>query len=110
MLYTLNPYCVDDWAPSTKELQTIGIAYAFLLALVCLWPHILATTRAARLASLPTCQSNDDCVICLAPLKHAAVKLPCGHAFHASCIRRWLASEATCPTCRSILWSDLDLV
>ncbi|XP_076817857.1 E3 ubiquitin-protein ligase synoviolin A-like [Clavelina lepadiformis] len=27
-------------------------------------------------------------------------KLPCGHIFHASCLRSWFQRQQTCPTCR----------
>ncbi|KAG7157480.1 E3 ubiquitin-protein ligase synoviolin-like 2 [Homarus americanus] len=29
-----------------------------------------------------------------------AKKLPCGHIFHASCLRSWFQRQQTCPTCR----------
>lgn len=66
--------------------------------------------------ALPT---DADCVICLDPLaQHVAdpmtddaqgqrpaeglLLLPCGHAFHACCFDRWLASGSEfCPTCRA---------
>jgi hypothetical protein len=43
-----------------------------------------------------------ECPICLS---HASspVALACGHAFHMSCVSRWLArsAHATCPICRA---------
>ena len=27
-------------------------------------------------------------------------KLPCGHIFHAACLRSWFQRQQTCPTCR----------
>lgn len=43
-----------------------------------------------------------ECPICLAHARDP-VALGCGHAFHAVCITRWLATSvrATCPICRA---------
>ena len=44
-----------------------------------------------------------ECPICLS---HASnpVALACGHAFHSSCVERWLSlsAHATCPICRAL--------
>ncbi|CAK8989989.1 unnamed protein product [Durusdinium trenchii] len=32
---------------------------------------------------------------------HSWISLPCGHAFHDACLRKWLAQQRTCPMCRS---------
>ncbi len=45
-------------------------------------------------------ERNDrTCVICRDEMD-AAKKLPCGHLFHADCLRSWLERQQTCPTCR----------
>ena len=53
-----------------------------------------------------------ECAICLqavAPL--ASLKeLPCGHCFHAPCLRRWLAQSRSCPCCRAALPPTADMV
>ena len=43
-----------------------------------------------------------ECAICLSHTSSPAA-LACGHAFHATCIARWLAlsAHATCPICRA---------
>ena len=32
--------------------------------------------------------------------KNSKTVLPCGHAFHSSCIRKWMSIRHTCPLCR----------
>lgn len=44
-----------------------------------------------------------DCAICLAEFAAGdQIRLlpQCGHGFHVSCIDTWLASHASCPSCR----------
>lgn len=42
------------------------------------------------------------CGICLEDMMvgEAQWQLPCSHAFHATCMHRWLHSGGTCPVCR----------
>jgi len=47
----------------------------------------------------------DPCSICLEPISSScqrAARLRCSHRFHATCIRRWLASSnsSACPLCK----------
>ena len=45
---------------------------------------------------------EEDCPICFKKLKfETIVKTNCGHAFHKSCIDRWLQSVPQCPMCRT---------
>lgn len=50
-------------------------------------------------------EKNDikDCVICLETfdMNNKVINLQCNHFFHASCIKKWLKIQFTCPTCRS---------
>ncbi|XP_010530985.1 PREDICTED: probable E3 ubiquitin-protein ligase ATL44 [Tarenaya hassleriana] len=51
-------------------------------------------------------QPATDCAICLTDFadgEEIRVLPLCGHAFHVSCIDRWLASRSSCPSCRRIL-------
>ncbi|KAM3935009.1 E3 ubiquitin-protein ligase TTC3 isoform 2-T2 [Leptodactylus fuscus] len=44
---------------------------------------------------------DDPCIICHDELKQSPVhKLDCGHYFHKHCIKTWLHTQSTCPTCR----------
>ena len=71
--------------------------------------------RAGGSADLESGEGDDDggpeCVICMNPVKGAAGRLrgglgggvmvaPCGHAYHAACLRRWAEVKLECPTCR----------
>lgn len=59
-------------------------------------------------------QRNDSekqvniCIFCLDPLKSLrALALPCGHAFHAECLTRWMRIKKECPTCkRPVRWGE----
>ncbi|KAF0918860.1 hypothetical protein E2562_026695 [Oryza meyeriana var. granulata] len=58
----------------------------------------------------------EPCGICLDGLRTSRnsrtppVKLPCGHAFHAPCITRWLFKGTTCPMCRDVLHAPRESV
>lgn len=44
-----------------------------------------------------------ECCVCmeaLAPLNGGVVALPCQHAMHRECARKWLRVNASCPVCR----------
>ncbi|EOX96567.1 hypothetical protein QUC31_005628 [Theobroma cacao] len=57
---------------------------------------------------------SGDCAVCLSKFEsHDQLRLLplCCHAFHAHCIDTWLASNQTCPLCRSPLFaSESDLM
>ncbi|KAJ8625989.1 hypothetical protein MRB53_019296 [Persea americana] len=58
-------------------------------------------------------KSAPDCAVCLAKFDHQDQLrlLPnCCHAFHSRCIDAWLASNLTCPLCRSTVLVDESLV
>jgi|UniRef100_A0A6C0CDH0 hypothetical protein len=52
-----------------------------------------------------TSTTVNDCPICFEPLtNNVRIALPCGHRFHAHCIRRSLTStRGTCPKCRAVI-------
>lgn len=39
----------------------------------------------------------------LKPKKGQAMKTPCKHTFHATCLVEWMSIKMACPTCRSAL-------
>ncbi|XP_041090698.1 RING finger protein 145-like [Polyodon spathula] len=69
------------------------------------WKSFLLRQEAAKkMSSLPraTAQQlerhNDLCAICFQEMNSAVVTY-CGHFFHASCLRKWLYVQETCPMC-----------
>ncbi|XP_043227982.1 E3 ubiquitin-protein ligase AMFR-like [Amphibalanus amphitrite] len=42
---------------------------------------------------------GDQCAICWDAMETAR-RLDCKHCFHATCLRRWLEQDPSCPTCR----------
>jgi hypothetical protein len=82
----------------------------------CWRPVKYSYNRPATPAERAAAVSNDaeggaagtvDCIICLLPLDLDAPQerflTPCGHAFHAPCLNRWLEVKQECPTCRRAL-------
>ncbi|XRB12600.1 RING-type domain-containing protein [Pseudoscourfieldia marina] len=54
-----------------------------------------------------------DCAICTEKLHsdgYACVSTPCGHHFHATCLRNALRASAHCPTCRTPCSNDSRLL
>ena len=52
-------------------------------------------------ASSSTSSSVDTCPICMDVMApgHVAKNLPCLHAFHATCVDKWLRMSRRCPMC-----------
>ena len=68
-----------------------------------------AAARAAwlsRLRGAPLSATHPEpCCICLEPMCKAelAITLPCGHLYHAPCIRDWLERRQWCPLCKTVV-------
>lgn len=45
-------------------------------------------------------KDRNECAICSDDCQFS-LELPCGHAFHKSCIRQWFDNSRSCPVCRS---------
>ena len=58
----------------------------------------LSLLRGWRLEPSPTRAA--DCAICQEPIADGALRLPCGHLYHEPCMRAWMHSHSSCPTCR----------
>lgn len=53
---------------------------------------------------------DEECPICIENLQETAVRLPCDHYFHKSCVNEWLFTHNTCPVCRKNLDPIEDLI
>ncbi|CAG5098572.1 Oidioi.mRNA.OKI2018_I69.XSR.g15787.t1.cds [Oikopleura dioica] len=58
--------------------------------------HLYANATEEELAN------DSTCIICREEMVAgtSSKKLPCGHIFHAACLRSWFQRQQTCPTCR----------
>ena len=52
--------------------------------------------------------TNGECAICLTDqsIGQMAARMPCGHLFCGSCLKRWLEKSNTCPVCRYEVETD----
>ena len=57
--------------------------------------------RKVSIADLMVTGEPQDCTICMRRTRRRHCRLPCGHCFHKTCIRRWLTEAETCPVCRA---------
>ena len=53
-------------------------------------------------------ECDHQCIICRDDMPEGRV-LPCGHIFHFTCLRQWLQTSGTCPTCRAEIPLDGDI-
>jgi hypothetical protein len=66
-------------------------------------PPPCAAWRTTLLAkyTTPLKGSQEDCSICLDPLKDNGITISrCKHGFHASCLATWCEQSSSCPFCR----------
>ena len=68
---------------------------------------VLSRRAIAQLEVYPNATEEDvandnTCIICREEMVPgpSAKKLPCGHIFHAACLRSWFQRQQTCPPCR----------
>ncbi|RWS30631.1 hypothetical protein B4U80_13615 [Leptotrombidium deliense] len=52
--------------------------------------------------------SSAECIICKEDFRSGGVEiLPCGHMFHALCIKEWFGVRFNCPSCRDEIPSHM---
>ncbi|KAF7846461.1 hypothetical protein BT93_L4304 [Corymbia citriodora subsp. variegata] len=111
-LYALSLACAD----SVLLLIVVGYAYCFRLRNWAPPNHDVEMPRqqqveAAGLQVVVAAYrgdareefSSDECVICLEGFEEGEecwVMKTCGHVYHESCIKEWLARNQRCPLCR----------
>ena len=50
---------------------------------------------------------DPDCIICRDPNDAASsLVMPCGHVFHADCLKSWIMQKQSCPTCNKSLLDE----
>ena len=98
------------------EWSWIYSSILFVYYIFIVWPRLqsgwktflLRREAAKKLESLPTATEeqiqtyNDVCPICYQSLLAAKIT-PCGHFFHATCLKKWLYVKDTCPMCHKKL-------
>mmetsp|Transcript_76878 Transcript_76878/g.212437 ORF Transcript_76878/g.212437 Transcript_76878/m.212437 type:complete len:257 (+) Transcript_76878:91-861(+) len=94
------------WATTALTVVNIVLLYSSVW-LVCRRPSApesagiaVKTFRSGSPADAESSlQFGECCAICLLDLEEGQLvgKLPCGHAFHEPCIRRWAAVKGCCP-------------
>lgn len=62
----------------------------------------LAADAANTRGSFAVSKVEKECLICITAFAEdeTILSLPCKHAYHAECAKRWLALQKTCPACR----------
>jgi len=99
------------WVPRTLATLSIVNALLLLFSVLLLYNGLYVEElegaqagvkifrRPRRAAAESSLQFEPVCVICLLELEEGQLvgQLPCGHAFHEPCIRRWLAVKGCCP-------------
>jgi hypothetical protein len=70
--------------------------------------NILKRLRTFKLTD-KYCKKNEkkvlelpNCCVCIMDIAKGkdTIMLPCGHMFHADCIKKWLGNKCSCPVCR----------
>ncbi len=63
--------------------------------------------------SADTCGNENTCSICLGDLDEEGEQCyvrNCGHSFHRSCIKSWIARSLGCPVCRKQMIENSKLI
>ena len=84
-------------------IYPIGYTYAEFVKAYKITTRVISTARALNkrfpLVSMSDFPNVDNtCLICREEIRVGRL-MPCGHIFHDECVKPWLISQGTCPTC-----------
>jgi len=100
---TARPICLDFGGDAEAWAERLDRHIAYGRALRRGRLALTAQGRFAALGLEDCCNVEESCAVCLESLDGAAVRTPCGHAFHRDCVQRWAMKTASCPLCRADL-------
>uniref|UniRef100_A0A3B1KLV5 RING finger protein 145 n=1 Tax=Astyanax mexicanus TaxID=7994 RepID=A0A3B1KLV5_ASTMX len=110
--YGVSETLFGEWTVMGSTIILVHAYYNVWLRAQLGWQSFLLRRDAVhKIQSMPTAstlqlqQHNDICSICYQDMKSAVIT-PCGHFFHAGCLKKWLYVQETCPLCHNQLKSQ----
>ncbi|KAL4631269.1 RING finger protein 145-like [Arapaima gigas] len=107
--YGVSETVFGEWTVMGSTIIFVHSYYNVWLRAQLGWQSFLLRRDAVdKIKSMPTAtsqqleQHNDICAICYQDMTSAVIT-PCSHFFHASCLKKWLYVQETCPLCHSQL-------
>ncbi|RXN18678.1 RING finger protein 145 [Labeo rohita] len=111
--YGVSETLFGEWTVMGSTIILVHSYYNVWLRAQLGWQSFLLRRDAVhKIQSMPTAsalqlqQHNDICSICFQDMKSAVIT-PCSHFFHATCLKKWLYVQETCPLCHGQLKSQL---
>ncbi len=103
----LWPYLMKDSKREATKEEDPEAKDACFIAMVSLpaGEALLARVRATPglAGCLEVSEVEKDCLICICAFAEgeSILRLPCSHAFHFDCCKKWLGLQKSCPACRA---------
>ncbi|XP_062568358.1 RING finger protein 145-like [Saccostrea cucullata] len=112
--YGMKESIFGEWSWINSSILIIHCYFNVWQRLQSGWKTFLLRREAVKkLESLPSAspqqleEYNDVCPICYQALSSAKIT-PCGHFFHATCLKKWLYVKDTCPMCHKKLHETVE--
>lgn len=118
---TFCVFIIDIWYISTKALAVLTFSFYTTIYFRIPFNMIREAYTTARLLykkihlfrqynrvskELVKCETvAGNCPICFVDMNDGK-KISCGHAFHVSCIKKWIETSEVCPICRTPLFQS----